>query len=134
MDDRQSQLELRCTIIELEAFADSVIAEHNWWLFWEVDDKRTKAKRDGLFHETIIVPTAGKNNLVLSLFAWGRIKHELLGTVDLSVANIKTLLLFGAEGEGHENELNQRESDFWFVCKSLDKKPIAEVRVAFELR
>jgi hypothetical protein len=127
MERTGPQYELRVTIIELEQTLGSVLQQHSWWLFFQVEGQKTRAKKDGVWHETVTVPAEGRL-LTISLYAWGRIKHELLAQVELSVENIKTLVLAGYDG----NIMLQRQCDFWFDCKA-QQTTICQVRIAFEL-
>ncbi len=118
---------VRITVVELEQAAGSVLQHHSWWLFFSCEGQKTRPSKNGVWHEVLTVSAGHKNVLVVSLFAWGRIKHELVGTVELSVENIKTLVL-----AGEETNALQRQCDFWFDCKS-SQTSVASVRLAFEL-
>ncbi len=121
------QYELRVTIIELEQTPGSVLQQHSWWLFFRVEGAQTRAKKDGVWHETVTVPAEGRL-LTIGLFAWGRLKHELLAQVELSIENIRTLVLAGYD----EDVMSQRQCDFWFDCKA-QQTTLCQVRIAFEL-
>ncbi len=118
---------VRMTVVELEQVPGSVLQHHSWWLFFACEGQKTRAKKNGVWHEVLTVSAAQKSVLVLSLFAWGRIKHELVGSVELSLENIKTLVL-----AGEETNALQRQCDFWFDCKAA-QTTVASVRLAFEL-
>ena len=122
---------LRVSILEFEKTpAKKHPISSDWWLYWKLRvgrslQHKTASRRDGVWNETTVVVDLSEP-LALLLFAYGRIKSEIVGIpLVLSIETISIML--GCDDMSTESP----SASFWFQYKGASGEILGDVRLAF---